>query len=225
LIREFQAESGSQVAERNKHDLNTIDSAYDRFERQMLDEFFAFVDRHQTHQWLHWNMRDITYGFPALEHRYQVLGGRSVIIQNSQKIDLARLLVDIYGVGYIGHPRLECLMEKNAISRLNFLTGAEEAAAFVSRNYVGLHQSTLRKVDVIANIEGRVHDEALNTNATWWEMHGGSLKGCTEYIGSHPLFVLFAGATSIIGLGIVLYPELWPPIAKFGEQFVRGSHK
>jgi hypothetical protein len=214
-----------QVAERNHHDLNKIDTDYDRFEREMLDDYFRFVDRHQTHKWLHWNMRDINYGFPALEHRYRVLDGEPVIIHDSQKLDLARLLIDLYGVGYIGHPRLENLIDKNAISRLNFLTGAEEAAAFVDRNYVGLHQSTLRKVDVIANTAGRAHDRTLATNASWWELHGGSLKGFTDYIGSHPLFALFAGAASIVSLGFALYPELWPPIAKFGEQFFRGLQK
>src|SRR3954451_24063231 len=52
-----------QTAERNKFDLSKIDAEYDRLERQMLDEFFQFLERHQSHRWLHWNMRDINYGF------------------------------------------------------------------------------------------------------------------------------------------------------------------
>lgn len=42
--------------------------------------------------------------------------------------------------------------------------------------------STLRKVDVLANIAERAENSALKTNATWWEIHGGTfgavLSGC-----------------------------------------------
>jgi hypothetical protein len=81
-----------------------------------------------------------------------------------RKFDLSRLFIDIYGVSYIGHPRLERLLQKNRIEPLNFLNGAQEAEAFANRNYVGLHQSTLRKVDVIANIAGRAHDRNLKVD-------------------------------------------------------------
>jgi len=62
------------------------------------------------------------------------------------------------------------------------LTGEDEARAFEQRNYVGLHQSTLRKVDVIANILSRVQDRALKTNTTRWEMHGGRLREIWNWI-------------------------------------------
>ena len=32
----------------------------------MLARFFEFVRRHSHYYWLHWNMRDINYGFAAL---------------------------------------------------------------------------------------------------------------------------------------------------------------
>lgn len=96
-----------QVAERNSHDLARIDEKYDAFELEMLKDYFAFVDKHQENLWLHWNMRDINYGFMALEHRFGVLGGTPLVLADSQKIDLARLLIDLFGVQYAGHPRLE----------------------------------------------------------------------------------------------------------------------
>ena len=86
------------------------------------------------------------------------------VVEDKNKADLARLFIDIYGVRYTGHPRLETLLEKNDISRLDFLTGAEEAKAFEDKRFVALHQSTLRKVDVIANVAGRAHDRTLKTN-------------------------------------------------------------
>ena len=161
-----------QVAERNSA-LENIDSDYDRLEHQMLQEFYEFVNQHKEDRWLHWNMRNINYGFSALEHRFRVLGGEPTIIADSQKFDLASILIDINGVGYTGHPRMETLLKKNRIVPLNFMTGAQEAAAFEQRNYVALHQSTLRKVDVIDNIARRAHDGYLRTNTRWWDFHGG----------------------------------------------------
>lgn len=35
-----------------------------------------------------------------------------------------------------------------------------------------LHQSTPRKVDVLATLAGRANANTLETNATWWELHG-----------------------------------------------------
>ena len=96
----------------------------------MLDEFFERIGKHRDMKYLHWNMRDINYGFAAIEHRYKVLGGKPVVVEDRNKFDLARLLIDIYGIGYIGHPRLSILLEKNNIKPLDFLTGAEEAEAF-----------------------------------------------------------------------------------------------
>ncbi len=48
----------------------------------------------------------MNYGFEAIEHRYKVLGGNPTEIPEQNRIDLNRLLIDIYGVGYIGHPSI-----------------------------------------------------------------------------------------------------------------------
>ena len=50
-----------------------IESRYDDIERTLLTEFYSFVrDRREKH-WVHWNMRNVTFGFEHLEHRYRVL--------------------------------------------------------------------------------------------------------------------------------------------------------
>ncbi len=165
-----------QVAERKAISVADIEKHYDDLERIMLDEFYRHVGAHQGMKYIHWNMRDINYGFAALEHRYRVLGGEPVVIADDKKFDLARILIEIYGVGYAKNPRLASLLELNSIKPLNFMSGAEEAEAFQQHDYVALHQSTLRKVDVIANIFTRAQDRSLKTNTTWWEMHGGRLR-------------------------------------------------
>jgi hypothetical protein len=197
-----------QVAERTRIPFVEIEQHYDSLERTMLDEFFKHVSAHQGMKYIHWNMRDINFGFAAIEHRHRVLGGEPFVVEDNKKVDLARQLIDIYGPGYAGHPRLESLLALNGIRPLDFMTGAQEAQAFEDRNFVGLHQSTLRKVDVIANILARAQDRNLRTKTTWWEMHGGRLRGIWTWIVENKTFALFASVASILGLAITVWAFL-----------------
>ena len=190
-----------QVAEKERVDFTDIRAKYDELELEMLKQFFNFVEICKSHYWLHWNMRDINYGFAALEHRFGALGGGKpdFAIPDNAKFDLARILIGIYGVGYIGHPRLQKLVEKNHITSMNFLDGEQEANAFEAEKYVELHQSTLRKVDVICNLADRAHTGRLKTNASWWQTHGSHVRGAVEYIRDHPFYILFAFVLAVFG--------------------------
>ncbi|MDX6752236.1 hypothetical protein SH611_20715 [Geminicoccaceae bacterium 1502E] len=194
-----------QVAERRKIPSAQIDQHYDELEKEMLIALFAHIGSHRGMKYLHWNMRDANYGFQAIEHRFQVLGGDPYVVDDAQKFDLSRLLIDIYGVGYIDHPRMEKLLEKNDIAPRDFLTGKQEAKAFENRDFVALHQSTLRKVDVIANIAGRAHDRNLKTYTTWWEMRGGHARAVLFWMGENRTFQVVAGVASIAGLALALW--------------------
>lgn len=191
-----------QVAERLKVPFTEIEARYDELERQMLDAYHQHLGAHRGMKYLHWNMRDINYGFAAIDHRYQVLGGTPVLVDDARKFDLSRILIDIYGVAYIGHSRLEKLIEKNEIQPHDMMTGAEEAQAFVNGNYVGLHQSTLRKVDVLANIAERTQNKHLLTNTTWWEMHGGSLRTALDWVADNKVIAL---VIAVVGLVLAIY--------------------
>ena len=85
-----------KIAEKEKINIAEIENEYDRLEKKMLDEFYMFVNTHKTMKWIHWNMRDINYGFKAIEHRYEVLGGQPVIVEDSCKIDLSRLFIQVF---------------------------------------------------------------------------------------------------------------------------------
>ncbi|MCZ7593680.1 MAG: hypothetical protein M5U16_01285 [Hyphomicrobium sp.] len=194
-----------QVAERSSIPFKDITAKYDELEKEMLDEFYKFAGSHRGSNFLHWNMRDINYGFAAIDHRYRVLEGEPAPIEESKKFDLSRLFIDIYGVGYADHPRLSSLLELNAIKPLDFLSGKEEAEAFERQDYAALHRSTLRKVDVLANLASRAHDRALKTRTTWWEMHGGYWRTAVNWIAGHRGFQLVAGVASILGLALTIY--------------------
>lgn len=90
-----------KVAEQMQMEFSEINSRYDELEKEMLNEYFEFVRSHQHFNWVHWNMRDINYGFLALEHRFRVLKGEPICIAEDRKFDLARAaLVSLFGVRY-----------------------------------------------------------------------------------------------------------------------------
>lgn len=198
-----------QIAERDKKSTaEDIEANYDELEKRMLKEFYEYVEKHANHTWLHWNMRDINYGFAAIAHRYKVLGGKPCDIHESKLCDLARMLVGLYGVGYAGHPRLAWLVERNKISDRDFLSGEEEAKAFENREYVKLHQSTLRKADILANIVARVAAGDLKTNARLREIYGNYFAFAIEIMRDHWIFTLIClvgSIASIVGLGLYFY--------------------
>jgi hypothetical protein len=194
-----------QVAERLRVAPIDISAKYDQLELNMLTEFFEHIRAYRTMKYLHWNMRDINYGFAAIEHRHRVLGGEPFVVDDRNKFDLARILIEVYGIGYTGHPRLQTLLEKNKIKALDMLNGAEEAAAFDEGKYVELHRSTLRKVDIIANLATRTHDNTLRTNTTWWQMHGGRVRNILGWMAESKTFQLIAGLASIVGLAITIW--------------------
>lgn len=191
-----------QIAEKRGIWPSDISQNYDKLEKEMLDHFFEELGRLESAKFLHWNMRDANYGFQAIDHRYEVLGGTPISIANERKADLARLLVERYGRAYTGHPRLTTLMEQNSIQHPDFLSGKQEAAAFDNGEYVKLHQSTLRKVDVIANVFERASENNLVTKATWWQLHGGNLISVTNFIGAHPTVSFIGFILTVVGVGL-----------------------
>ena len=196
-----------QLAERHGVALGDIASHYDKLEKLMLDEFYEFVRNHQNDRWVHWNMRDTKFGFPAIEHRYRVLGGAPTEIDDSRKYNLASLLIDLFSPTYVKNPRLTELMKLNKISERDFLPGDAEAAAFANGEFVKLHHSTLRKVDNIANIYERTVNGTLKTNARCRDVYGGVLPYLVGHVQEHwgwVIFTLVAGIASIVSLWMTL---------------------
>mgnify|MGYP006271217823 CR=1 FL=1 len=189
-----------QIAEREGHSIDAIEKEYNVLEKMMLDEFYKYVSNHQKCKWLHWNMRDINYGFQALDHRYKVLKGNPIEISESHRFDLSRLLIDIYGNNYIEQPRLQKLMEKNKINNEGFLKGEDEPAAFKNKEYVKLHQSTLRKVNILDQIIKHYEKGTLKTNANGKDIYGGYAAAIGEILKEHWLATIIGFISAIGGI-------------------------
>lgn len=202
-------------AELSKVPFQDIETSYDTLERQMLDEFFSFLEKHQNFTFVHWNMRDMNYGFQALEHRYKILGGQPTTIHDANKVDLPRLLIDIYSPGYAPHGesgRLHSLLELNAIKTKDVLTGKGEAQAFEEKQYVKLHQSTLKKVDVIDNILDRFIDGRLKTKARWRERYGYHPAILVEWAQEHWLMSVLGLLVAGVSFAGLFFPDFFSSI-------------
>ena len=161
-----------KVAEVSGERFDSIKDKYDVLEKVMLKEFSQFVDAHRRFKWIHLNMRNVNFGFEAISHRYMALGGRPIDIDDNTKIDIGRVLSDMYGPDYIPHPRIEALCHKNTLTMTHFLTGGQEAKAFEDGEYVKLHQSTLRKVENLHIIIERASEGTLKTDSTLIKLYG-----------------------------------------------------
>jgi len=205
-----------QKAEEEGFSPSQLEPHYDRLEGLMLVDFYKYVSDHDSHRWLHWNMRDSNYGFQAIAHRYRVLrdglkvinGGNPAEIPEEKLTNLSDVLADKYGPHYIGDPRLKCLIKRNQMGHKDFLDGAQEAMAFDNQEYVKLHQSTLRKVDILAHIVQKAYDGALKTNATWWEEHGGVVRALADSITENPWIILLAFVATIVGAIVGVIPPI-----------------
>lgn len=192
-----------QCAEELKLSNLTDNNNFRIAEKKLLDDFFDFVDKHKKYIWVHWSMRDINYGFVALEHRHKALGGSPCIIDDNYKIDLSRLLHQRFSKHYIGHPRLYKLIDLNNITKLNILDGKAESVAFQNGNFLKLHQSTLRKVHVFDSILNNLDEGSLKVQSSILQQYGLNISAISYWVKKHPFFPII----TIIGtiLSIIMF--------------------
>lgn len=195
-----------KIAELENVDRTDIESEYDQLEKKMLSEYFEFLKEHKDYRWVHWNMRDINFGFEAIEHRFRVLGGTPCQLIDEKRIDIARVLIDRYGSSYIEHPRLEKLIQKNEMGSKQLLSGGDEAIAFDEKEYVKLHQSTLKKVDIIESILKESAEGRLKTNASLAQIYGLTPQGVFELVKDNWLWSCILSVIMLF-LGIII-PKL-----------------
>ncbi len=145
------------IAEELQIPREAVRERFDEVERQLLDDLYRFVQDRRDKYWVHWNMRNLTYGFEHLEHRYRVLGQRDApVIPVERRINLNDILADRYGADYAAHPRLTSLMELNGGRHRDFLTGKEEVDAFQNGEFIRMHNSTLCKVGFLHRVLKRM---------------------------------------------------------------------
>lgn len=199
-----------KIAEIDNISIDDIENHYDSLEKKMLNEYFDYIEKREQYTFIHWNMRDINYGFSAIEHRYQVLGGKPFKISDDKKLDFAIVLIDIYTKSYSGHGefgRFYNLIKINDITNRAMLNGKQEAEAFKDGNFIGLHQSTLRKVNCLSDILYKTLDKSLITEAKFKDVYGVYPKALVEYVKDHWVWGLIVILAITVGftLNILAY--------------------
>jgi len=136
------------VAEELRIPKDQVADRYDEIERAILERFYAFVRDRREKYWIHWNMRNVVFGFEHLEHRYRVLtGNEPPHIPVEVRMNLNDIFKERYGSGFAPDPRMLGLMLQNGPRDQRFLEGKEEAEAFKSKDFIRMHSSTISKVE------------------------------------------------------------------------------
>jgi hypothetical protein len=163
----------AETAEKMSINRNEVEANFDKIELKMLEDLFNFLSMNRSNYFVHWNMTSSQYGFYALYHRIEKLGGRSIKLNENRLFDLAEILKSVHGDKYVSNPRLDKLTDLNELNKRDFLTGAEEAKAFESEQFDRLQMSTLRKISCISKIlelqiAGKLKTEASENKVEQW---------------------------------------------------------
>lgn len=178
------------VAEELAIERDLVRERFDEIELKLLSDFYAFIRDRRDRYWIHWNMRNLTYGFEHLEHRYRVLGRSDApVIPVEHRINLNDMLRNHYGSGYVAHPKMTSLMELNGGTHRHFLTGKEEVEAFDRSEFIGMHNSTLCKVGffhyaVRAMIKGKLRTRSKSWGVKLDRIFEGRFAKCVGFLGA-----------------------------------------
>lgn len=186
----------------------TGDALISELERGMLERYFRFAAEHKAMRFVHWNMRDVKFGFAALEHRGRVLGLAPYEIHDSQKIDLAMLLSSIYGTDYAKRPHMESLARKNRFPTAGYVPGAEEPELFARGEYFAVLKSNLAKVALMGEIVEHAHNGTLRTDAGLWAMNFGRMREAYEFVADNPVYGIAMAIITGFGAALKLFEYL-----------------
>lgn len=192
------------IAEELRIPRDDVITNFDAIERELLVGFYRFIRDRRDKYWVHWNMRNLTYGFEHLEHRYRALGGNDAsVIPVERRLNLNDLLSDRYGPKYATHPKLKSLMDLNGGTPRHFLEGKEEITAFKNKEFIRMHSSTLTKVEFFRSVMSKLIRGKLKTAS-----RGVGVSLDKAFEGRPAKSVGLVGA--IVGLGVALWQTyLW----------------
>lgn len=196
----------AQIKRRNITNLSDAD--FDYLEKEMLKDFYAYVKRHNSYSWVHWNMRNANFGFEAIDNRFRILGGYPKNIEDPFKYDLPEILGLIYTYDFEKHDsptkgQLLNLSKRNRISTRDALKGKDEADAFDNRDFLLLHMSTIRKVEMIDRILTLEEKNKLKVHVWLYKACGLTPAGIIEIVRNNwILFTLWSLGMAILGMAL-----------------------
>lgn len=170
----------------------------DALERAMLDRFFGFLAENRNMRFVHWNMRDMRFGFAALEHRCSVLGGEPTRLAEHLRVDLALMMADAYGTDFLPPPHLSSLAIANGLTFTGFVEGQAECQLFEQGEFRAMLSSVMAKVTLLAGVAQRMHDRTLVTDASWWVLNVGRVREACEMCQDNPMKALVGACAALV---------------------------
>ena len=206
ITKSFSIHLQAQIHKKNLALLFDID--YDILEKAMLKDFYKFIKNHKTYNWVHWNMRNASYGFEAIFNRAQILKVTPSEIEDDFKFDFSDILGSIYTYGFEADKpfgKMLNLAKRNSVSERDALNGKGEADAFEKKEYLMLHMSTMRKVEIIDRILSLEESGQLKVNVSIREKYGLSPVGIIEIVKNND-FLLIIWSIVVFIAGAALEP-------------------
>jgi hypothetical protein len=203
----------AQIKNRDISNLSNDDFNY--LEKEMLKDFYKYQKNHLTYKWVHWNMRNANFGFEAISNRFRILGGHPKQIEDQFKYDLPDTLGLIHTYEFEKHDepskgQLLNLCIRNKISINGALKGKEEAKAFENKNFLKIHMSTTRKVEMMDRILTLQEKKKLKTNALLYKSCGITPSGIIEIVRNNwILFVVWSLIMAVVGMALEPVIQNW----------------
>lgn len=175
-----------------------IKDFYSDLELSMLEKFMAFVRSHNKSYWINWNMKDVSFGFQAIKHRYWKLTGRTNSgysdIPTFRRINLDVLISDMFGENYSEESdKLLDLMTKNGYDTHSYLSSNEESIDFCNGNYNSVLDSVRTKVAAVAFLFEKLESNKIKIP------HKNTYAKFIEIV-THPIMAFIGWIATITGL-------------------------
>lgn len=174
-----------------------IKDFYSDLELCMLEKYMAFVRLHNKSYWINWNMKDISFGFQAIKHRYDKLTGGNnngyTEIPTYRKKDLDILISEMFGDNYSDDSdKLLDLMIYNKINTHSYLSSNDESIEFNRNNFNSVLDSVRTKVNAIAFLFKKIISNNIKVP------HKNTYTKFVAIV-THPIMAFIGWAATIIG--------------------------
>lgn len=181
----------------------------DQAEREVLEGFYGFVRGHlASTYWLHWNMRDSTFGFAALENRCRQLGGVPAEIPDLFRLDLASRMIDLYGDNYAARDsRLRSLADRNGLVTKHLVDGAAQAAALDRGDLDVVDRSLHNRVDLLYAVATKANEGTLKTEAPLGDRVAAA-GGVFQWLKNNPVVLACTIAAPVLTV-LIASIKLW----------------
>lgn len=179
--------------------LDQIQDSYRELELRILRSYNDFVKRHQNCVWVHWDMKNIHFGFEAIKHRYEKIFENLndyCEIPSVQKKNLRSILEGIYGDNFVNGPDfLKSLLTKNNknTSDPNYLSIEIESNEFERKNFEIVIKSVDTKVEFIRKAIRKLIDKKLVIT------YKNNFAIFVDVV-NHPVFTFIGWLATVLGL-------------------------